>query len=569
MALQQAQLYVWIETLFQKRPETGRARFLDSTDQTVHFQEALLRNLIGQGTSESVAAVSWIADQLPHVEWLRWSLADARENQRRVEWVPLSPRNAIQKILERIIETPVISDKEKIVEDALEGIASREADVKIDFAKAIPEMVTVPAKEPEAPSVKHEMLRYLIVNDEWNSRRGGISTFNRQVCIALAKYGHKVFCFIPIASQEDIDLAAKDGVEIVTAKQHPGLTNEALLARGPRDRTHIKPDAVIGHDHITGAQALALARDEFDCPYLHFIHTSPEEIEPFKDTNEKRVNGIVDYSKSSDKGKTQANLCAESDIVLAVGPKLERFIRTNLAGKKDEERIISILPGLNPELLLYRRQPGYKRDLYCLMTGRLNETFIKGTDLFVRIAGDFQGHKVSHELRTAKFIMRGFDKATMNEDVAALKRMNNVTTVNILAREFTNDEAVLMQDLKSASSFLMPSKTEGFGLTGLEAIAAGVPTIVSAESGLGETLLTVSQGLPSNLKRIASDCVLDTQPDGEEVLGYWVGQVSKHLSDPDKAFAEAHDLRTELKATFSWPAAAETITEATLLALGR
>jgi len=568
-ALQQAQLYVWIETLFQKHAKTDRGRFLDSADQTIHFQEALLRYLIGQGTSESVAAVRWIADQLPHVEWLQWSLADARENQRRVEWVPLSPRDAIQKILECIIETPVISDKERIVEGALEEMASREADVKFDFAKAIPEVLTVPVTEPDKPSVKLEILTYLVVNDEWNSGHGGISTFNRQICIALAEYGHKVFCFIPSASQADIAQAARFGVEIVTANHHPGLTKYDLLARGPGDRTHIKPDAVIGHDHITGAQALALARDEFNCSYLHFIHTSPEEIEPYKDTDEKRENGIVDYCKSSVKGKTQADLCAASNIILTVGPKLERFIRSKLAGNKDDEHIIPILPGLNSELLLYRRSLKHKHELHCLMTGRLEEIFIKGTDLFVRIAGEFQGTEVSAELRQAKFIMRGFEKATMNDGVAKLVRSHNVNSVNIQAREFTDDEKELIQDLKSASSFLMPSKTEGFGLSGLEAIAAGIPTIVSAQSGLGESLLNLAQVLPGNLKRIASDCVLDAEPDGENILRSWVKQVSKHLSDPDTAFAEADDLRIALKAKFSWPTAAEAITKATLLALGR
>ena len=35
---------------------------------------------------------------------------------------------------------------------------------------------------------------------------------------------------------------------------------------------------------------------------------------------------------------------------------------------------------------------------------------------------------------------------------------------------------------------LMPSRTEGFGLTGLEALSAGLPVIVSQNSGFGEAL---------------------------------------------------------------------------------
>jgi glycosyltransferase involved in cell wall biosynthesis len=52
----------------------------------------------------------------------------------------------------------------------------------------------------------------------------------------------------------------------------------------------------------------------------------------------------------------------------------------------------------------------------------------------------------------------------------------------------------------------MPSKQEGFGLTALEAIAAGIPIVVTSESGLGEYLLT------SNIvavDAIAQKCVLE------------------------------------------------------------
>ena len=40
----------------------------------------------------------------------------------------------------------------------------------------------------------------------------------------------------------------------------------------------------------------------------------------------------------------------------------------------------------------------------------------------------------------------------------------------------------------------MPSRTEGFGLAALEALSAGLPVLVSANSGLGEALRKVSYG---------------------------------------------------------------------------
>ena len=40
----------------------------------------------------------------------------------------------------------------------------------------------------------------------------------------------------------------------------------------------------------------------------------------------------------------------------------------------------------------------------------------------------------------------------------------------------------------------MPSRTEGFGLTGLEALSAGLPVLVSSNSGFGEALCSVPFG---------------------------------------------------------------------------
>jgi len=49
---------------------------------------------------------------------------------------------------------------------------------------------------------------------------------------------------------------------------------------------------------------------------------------------------------------------------------------------------------------------------------------------------------------------------------------------------------------------IMPSRTEGFGLTALEALSAGLPVLVSGNSGLGLALKEVVSG---------SQCVVDSE----------------------------------------------------------
>ena len=57
-----------------------------------------------------------------------------------------------------------------------------------------------------------------------------------------------------------------------------------------------------------------------------------------------------------------------------------------------------------------------------------------------------------------------------------------------MLRPYTTDPEELEDDLIRSSLLVMPSRAEGFGLVGEEAIKAGTPVLVSESSGLGTLL---------------------------------------------------------------------------------
>ena len=61
-------------------------------------------------------------------------------------------------------------------------------------------------------------------------------------------------------------------------------------------------------------------------------------------------------------------------------------------------------------------------------------------------------------------------------------------------RSYLNNREDLKPLFCEVDLVLMPSRTEGFGLTGLEALSAGLPVIVSKNSGFGEALDRVRFG---------------------------------------------------------------------------
>jgi hypothetical protein len=92
----------------------------------------------------------------------------------------------------------------------------------------------------------------------------------------------------------------------------------------------------------------------------------------------------------------------------------------------------------------------------------------------------------------------------------------------------------------------MPSRSEGFGLVGLEAIEAGTPLLVSNESGLAQLLTEV---LPAN---IAKAMIVSVSDDTETVAENWACALVSTLQDRVKAFAQAGTVREFLTKEKSW-----------------
>src|SRR5262249_35140632 len=105
------------------------------------------------------------------------------------------------------------------------------------------------------------------------------------------------------------------------------------------------------------------------------------------------------------------------------------------------------------------------------------------------------------------------------------------------------------------SIVVMPSKREGFGLVALEAIAAGIPVLVTAESGLAELLLdaAASGALEKNL---ADMCIVDVNGELATISMDWATRLHGVLSNVSDAFAQAERMRSVLRPMLTWENAA-------------
>ena len=95
------------------------------------------------------------------------------------------------------------------------------------------------AEPPAGPPV-------LVVATEWDAAHGGLSTFNRQLCSALAAAGARVWCQVLSRSPAEEADALRHGVRLLSPAAGLDLPEAAALARKPALPAGVEPELVIG-----------------------------------------------------------------------------------------------------------------------------------------------------------------------------------------------------------------------------------------------------------------------------------------------------------------------------------
>ncbi|MEG1039598.1 MAG: glycosyltransferase [Pseudomonas sp.] len=412
----------------------------------------------------------------------------------------------------------------------------------------------------------------------WGTKFGGINSFNCDLLGALAIFcGHQVnsICVVLGANDDDFTDAAARQVCLVSlnlpevkdfsADLVPRV-QEAIL----REAGEISGDVVwLGHDRITGDIALAAAAQNGGRSAL-IHHMSYAHYEAFA---ENSVSARV-------KEDQQQALFQRADTVMAVGP----LLRDALLDLLDHEEVTMLVPGL-PEIEVKPEVKNFKG----MLSGRLSEdarkikqahlgvaafsTAIRDADRSPHLNNVFLGrNQPSLLLRGVDFEKKDGESIAQAElDLRCFAEEHAQRAYNLKALPFTTDRKALFKDIRSASVAMMPSWHEGFGLVAWEAMAAGVPVILSDKSGAYQMLEEWQGGLYKE-----HVTALDVR--GSNIDPFYrdddvVSLVAKlNIVGNDSAKRrQALSLREALLAEFTWTACARqctaalgwTITEAT------
>jgi len=395
---------------------------------------------------------------------------------------------------------------------------------------------------PDETSIGSRQRRILLVADEWRSGRGGVSTVNRELAIALAKHGIDTAVMVPRTSESDIRAASEHDVELVVPARIPGLNERELLMLRPvfSDQTW-EPDVIIGHGRVLGPYAAALQQQFFpDARRVHFVHTDAEELEAAKETPQGKPRMLLADARRG----LERDLAQSADLVVGVGPLLTATIKDELIGPGPQPPVICLVPGLREGLVVDPlRLPPVKNKV--LIVGRADDFQSKGIDIAAEALLGVLDRWPANKPHPPTLVVRG-----VPDDAESLvkERLEEIFEGRMtpLCRPYSDSEEKVALDLAQSQVVLMPSRHEGFGLTAYEAIASGVPVLIGANSGLAQFLND------SDIDTTPSSIVTTRNSATQLAVHLWGDAISRVLSDPLAARAQAAQLRTAVAAKVSW-----------------
>ena len=330
-------------------------------------------------------------------------------------------------------------------------------------------------------------LKITLLGSGWSSSKGGLSTLNRELAIQLSQHAKAdVSLLVPEGACEfkEIIEASSFGINVVEAKGRAVYDRLDWLSTPPKDHSM---EIVVGHGVKLGKQ-VQFIRDSArfpNCKWVQVVHTAPEDIGRFKSYTEP-------ISKGQRKHRDEVELCKLADLVVPVGPRLKMLYYPYLRRHKTDQDFFTVTPGLFDrefQDLVEKQDPNENSEFKVLLFGRWDdEDFeLKGYNIAAQAFAD---------PRMKKDFCLMFVGAPRGKEDDVTERLvqYGIAKEQLLVREFTANREGIKDIMCEADLAIMPSKSEGFGLVGLEALSAGLPILVGSRSGFAKALEEVPSG---------------------------------------------------------------------------
>ncbi|XP_022804727.1 uncharacterized protein LOC111341950 isoform X1 [Stylophora pistillata] len=392
-----------------------------------------------------------------------------------------------------------------------------------------PSVSTAASSEDEKK--EHRLVDVMFLCDEWKSSKGGLSTFNREFAINLAETttgSMKIHCYVSKSDDRDREDAKQHGVNLVTARSVPGSSDPFECLKFPPSELP-NPQLVIGHGRKLGSPAYSLMQYT-KCKWIQFVHVYCEDLGKYKKTTAVATDTIEENEK---KHKMEIDLCKVADAVVAVGSRLQQKYSRSLPNVKVEIITPGIFEKFSSESQFAIHRSDVKNfNVFLFGRATFEDLSLKGYDIVANAIGSlgkrfelkFVGSSPGEHQKVEQWFL---DNTRINRN-------------QLTIRGYCSDPEELRTMFYQSDLVALPSRTDGFGLVALEAVSAGIPILVSGESGIAEALREVKGG---------KTVIVELDEDTDE----WARRISKMAKkSAEEREAKARRLRKNYRKVYSW-----------------
>lgn len=385
---------------------------------------------------------------------------------------------------------------------------------------------------------------------DWNASSGGINAFNIELARGLARTGYGVACAVTTVRTGARQAAEKDGVALIKVPASANGCPTRSCGTTVVDRLKqlgLGPVQLwIGHDLMTGEAAISAADEHGGKLALihHMDYISYQNFGGDRGTDATRNH------------KRQISMFADTRATLfGVGSWLKRNVE--LLGKRDGHLLV---PGF-PRIEGSTARAGIDQ-LRIVAAGRFEEK----TEPLKRISAAVDGF--ARAVRDGRATLSTLARPTMTvvgvDEVAAqqilFERAGSIAgcPVNLVPAAFDPNPAIVAEMASRSHLVIVPSRHEGFGLVGWEAIGTDTPLIIGEGTGLADLLKETLDGQEDGLIQILP---LDGSSNDTDLIS---AAILKVAGDLPRALKRAMLLRERLVSELActWDEAARTILRA-------
>lgn len=327
------------------------------------------------------------------------------------------------------------------------------------------------------------MIGIFFITTHWGRKFGGINSVNYSLLKGIEKIvsideslNWKLYCILTdskLDSDEIYEIKEKDGIIPINLKK----PEESKQLENIIKDLNFQQVFFIGHDVFTGSSALKLKAKYKNSTSVIIHHMSYRHYYFLRNPNPK---------KYEEKDRLQKKVIPQADIVITIGPKLKKSADDILIDSQNGKKAYEIIPGLEDIEPIKQPHNTHTIILFGRMEKENNE--LKQIPLALHAIGRYTKQLDSDSKPQVKCF--GYSEDSVENQQQLLNEVFKEAEAIIpgIANKYIEDEYTLFNEIRNASLCIMPSYYEGFGLAAYEAIAAGVPVIITKNTGLYQLL---------------------------------------------------------------------------------